>query len=181
MTLRNSQIAWGAIARTFHWLIAALAIFLIAYGWWMTHFAQRADRLAHYSFHSSIGYDLLLLLVFRLCWRVMDPAPLMPPVMVRWERIAAMSSHILLYVLLLAVSVTGWLLAGTLRRPLSATLFGFIPVPVMNNAVDRAFHDLMEDSHQIMSYVLLALVVVHVAAALRHHYIKKNDILRRMW
>jgi cytochrome b561 len=181
MALRNSHSAWGAIARTFHWLIAVLAIFLIAYGGWMAHFAPRPDRLMHYSFHSSIGYDLLLLLVFRLCWRAMDPAPLTPPGMVRWERVAAMSSHFLLYVLLLAVSVTGWLLAGTLRRPLSATLLGFIPVPVLNNSGDRAFHDLMEHTHQILSYVLLALVVVHVAAALRHHYIKKNDVLRRMW
>ena len=147
----------------------------------MTHFAVRADPLMHYYFHSSIGYDLLLLLMFRLCWRAMNPVPLMPSSMVRWERIAAMSSHILLYVLLFAVSVTGWLLAGTLTRPLSATLLGFIPVPALNNAADRAFHDLMEDSHQILSYVLLALVVVHVAAALRHHFIKKNDILRRMW
>lgn len=181
MTLRNSQAAWGAIAKTMHWLIAALAIFLIGYGWWMAHFAPRPDRLIHYSFHSSLGYDLLLVLLFRLCWRAIDPAPLMPPGLARWECMAALGSHALLYLLLIAVSATGWLLAGTFRRPLDASLLGFIPIPVLANAADRAFHNLMEDAHRILSYSLLALVTVHVAAALRHHYVKKNDILRRMW
>jgi cytochrome b561 len=180
MALRNSTTAWGSLARSFHWLGAVLTIFLIAFGWWMIHLAERAERLANFGIHASIGYDLLLLIALRLCWRAIDRGPALPAELLRWERVTAHLGHILLYVLLLAVSVTGWMIVSSARRPIDATLLGFIPVPLLDRAGDRAFHDLAEDVHRVLSYTLLVLVIVHVAAALRHHYVKKNDVLRRM-
>ena len=178
--LRNTTTAWGAVARSFHWVLAALVIFSIAYGWWMTHLAARAGRLSFYALHSSIGYDLLFLLVLRLAWRAIDATPRMPQDTLHWERTAAHVSHILLYVLTLAVCITGWLMLGAFSRPVAATLFGLFPVTTITTP-DRPLHDLLEEIHRILSYALLALILVHVAAALRHHFIKKNDILRRMW
>ena len=178
--LRNSTTAWGSIAKSFHWVLAALVIFSIGYGWWMTHLAVRAGRLSLYGFHSSLSYDLLFLLVLRLVWRAIDPAPLLPRNTLHWERRAAYASHLLLYVLMLAVCISGWLMLGAFSRPINATLFGMIPVPTLTTP-DRPLHDLLEDIHRILSYALLALIVVHVAAALRHHFIKRNDVLRRMW
>ena len=178
--LRNTQTAWGSVAKSLHWVLAALIVFSIGYGWWMTHLAARAGRLALYGFHSSIGYDLLFLLLLRLCWRAIDPAPAMPLDAQRWENRAAYASHALLYVLTLAVCISGWLMLGAFSRPVNATLFGMILVPTVTTP-DRSLHDWLEDIHRILSYALLGLIVVHVAAALRHHFIKKNDILRRMW
>lgn len=94
---------------------------------------------------------------------------------------ASISAHSLLYVLTLCISISGWLLAGTFRKPIEATLFGFIPVPLIINNQNRPLHDILEQTHLILSYLLLALIVVHVAAALHHHFYRKNDILRRMW
>jgi cytochrome b561 len=85
---------------------------------------------------------------------------------------------VLLYLLTIVVCIAGWLLAGTMRRPLDAPLLGFIDIPVP--PLGRSYHELFEDSHKIIAYTLLALIVVHVAAALRHHFIKRNDVLRRM-
>jgi cytochrome b561 len=180
MAIKNSATTWGTAAKSFHWLGAVLTIFLIAFGWWMIHLAERAERLANFGLHASIGYDLLLLIALRLCWRAIDRGPALPPELLRWERVSAHLGHILLYVLLLGVSVTGWLIVSSARRPIDAALLGFIHVPLLDRAGDKAFHDLAEDVHRVLSYTLLVLVIVHVVAALRHHYVKKNDILRRM-
>lgn len=177
--LRNSQAAWGSIARGLHWTIAAFVLFSVGFGWWMTHLAERAGRLSLYQYHSSIGYSVALLLLLRLGWRLFDPAPPMPAGTLRWERLAARAGHILLYLDALAVTISGWLLLGTMRRPLDAALLGLVNVPVPNLGRER--HDLMEQTHEVLSYLLLALIAVHVAGALRHHFIRKNDILRRMW
>jgi cytochrome b561 len=176
--LRNSESKWGTVAKVFHWVIAVVLLVSLAYGWWMTHLAERAVRFDHYGLHGSIGYDLLLLLLLRLGWRTLDRAPLPPPGIARWERIAAQTGHVLLYVLTLTVCIAGWLLAGTMRRPLDAELFGLVPIPVW--ALGRSYHEVFEDAHKIVAYALLALIVVHVVAALRHHFIKRNDVLRRM-
>lgn len=159
-------------------MVAALVIFSTGCGWWMSHVAERAGRPALYQFHSSIGYDLLFLLVLRLAWRLIDRAPALPENLLRWERVAAHLSHVLLYLLMLAVSIGGWLLLGTFSRTIEGTLFGVVPVPPP--VLDRSLHKALEESHEFLSYALLILVAVHVAAALRHHFIKKNDLLRRM-
>lgn len=178
MALRSTPTSWGVMAKTFHWAVAALVIYSIGYGWWMTHVAERAERMALYQSHSSIGYDLLFLLLLRLAWRLIDRAPDLPDGLQHWERLTARASHVLLYLLTLAVSVGGWLLLGTFSRTIEGTLFGVVPVPPP--VLARSLHRTLEESHEFLSYTLLALIAVHVAAALRHHYIKKNDVLRRM-
>src|SRR5512146_1812253 len=178
--VRNTSTAWGAPAKLFHWISALLIIFLIAYGWWMTHEVERAGRFAAYEFHSLIGYYAFVLVALRLAWRAFNPAPALPADTLGWERVAAHASHAVLYVLTVALSLTGWIMAGVGRRTIEAKVFG-LPVPLASRTPDRALHDLLEDTHRVMAYVLLALVVVHVLAALRHHIFKKNDVLRRMW
>ena len=178
MALRSTPTGWGSVAKAFHWVVAALVGFSTGYGWWMSHVAERAGRLALYQFHSSIGYDLLFLLLLRLAWRLIERAPALPENLQRWERVAAHLSHVLLYLLMLAVSVGGWLLLGTFSRTIEGTLFGLVAVPPP--VLDRSFHKVLEESHEFISYALLALIALHIAAALRHHFIKKNDVLRRM-
>jgi cytochrome b561 len=94
--------------------------------------------------------------------------------------IAAKSGHIGLYVLLFAASFTGWALAGTFKNPMRLDLFG-LPIPEIVTSRDRALHNLFEETHMIASYLLAALIVVHIAGSLRHHFIKRNSVMRRMW
>jgi cytochrome b561 len=177
--VRNTMTVWGWPAKLLHWIGALAILLLIGHGWWMTHMAPRADRIAHYAGHAALGYDLLALLVLRLLWRWTNPVPALPGDLRRWERIAARAGHIGLYVLMLAASLTGWALAGTFRTPITADLFG-LNVPQIVASQDRALHGLFEESHMIPSYLLAVLVVVHVAGSLRHHFVKHNDVLRRM-
>ena len=176
--VRNTAALWGWPARLLHWIAAAAILLLLGHGWWMTHLAARADRIAHYNGHAALGYDLLALLVLRLLWRWANPVPTLPDGLQPWERMAARAGHIALYLLMFAASLTGWALAGTFRTPMNKDIFG---VSVPEIVSDRAYHDLFEQSHFILSYLLAALVLVHVVGALRHHFLKHNDVLRRMW
>jgi cytochrome b561 len=145
----------------------------------MTHLAQRPDRLAHYAGHAALGYDFLALLILRLLWRWINPVPTLPADLKPWEQRLASLSHVLLYVLMLLCTVVGWALAGTSRGGLNKDVFG-LQLPFIYTSQDRAIHGMLEDTHKVLAYLLGALVLVHAVAALRHHFIKRNDVLRRM-
>jgi cytochrome b561 len=180
MGLRNTPTAWGAVSKSMHWVGAALVLFLIAYGWWMTHVPERAARLDHYLLHSVIGYYLALLLGLRVLWRAFDPGPPQPAASQPWERWSAHAGHLALYALMIAVSVSGWVLHSAFPRRMNAELVGGIRVPLLFSEPDRAISQAAEGIHKILAYALLGLIVIHVAAALRHHFVKRNDVLRRM-
>jgi cytochrome b561 len=176
---RNSTITWGWPAKALHWIGALAILVLLAHGWWMTHLTPRPERLANYAWHAALGYDLLVLTVIRLLWRSINPVPALPPDTKSWERWAAHGGHVGLYVLMVIVSATGWLVATTFRTPMTKDLLGLEFPPIVTSA-ERSVRNLLEGSHQVLAYSLAVLVLVHVIGSLRHHFIKKNDILRRM-
>jgi cytochrome b561 len=178
--LRNTTVVWAWPAKLLHWIAAIAILILLVHGGWMTHMAPRPDRLTNYNWHAALGYDLLLLVILRMLWRWANPVPALPSDLQPWERVAARASHVGLYLLMLGASVTGWALAATFRTPMTKDLFG-LPVPQIVASQDRSMHALFEQSHTILSYLLVALVVVHLVASFRHHFIKHNDVLRRMW
>ena len=179
MTFRSTPLAWGAGARVLHWTGAALVLFLIAYGWWMTHMPERAARIGHYHLHSIVGTYFILLLALRFVWRAIDPAPPLPPGTKPWERRSAHAGHIALYVLMIGVVATGWILWSAFPRRMPIEILG-IEVPYLFAEPNAAISRRVEGPHKLLSYLLLAVIVVHVGAALRHHFIKRNNILRRM-
>jgi cytochrome b561 len=178
--IANTNTEWGWPAKALHWIGAILIVLLLGHGWWMTHLAPRPDRFAHYAGHAGLGYDLLALLILRLLWRWTHAVPALPADLAPWERLSANAGHFGLYLLMFASTLTGWALAGTFRTPLNKDAFG-LPVPSIYSSADRAMHQFFEEWHEILSYALAILIVVHIAGALRHHLIKRTDVLRRMW
>lgn len=176
--VRNTTADWGWPAKLLHWIAAIVVLVLLVHGWWMVHMTARPERFANYTWHAALGYDFLVLLLLRLLWRWANPVPALPQTLQRWERIAAQAGHVGLYLLMLGAALTGWGLAGTFRTPMTKDLMGLAAPQIV---YDRGLHELFEESHTILSYLLAALVVVHVIGSLRHHLIKHNDILRRMW
>lgn len=174
----NTSVQWGWPAKALHWIGAAAILILLIHGWWMTHMTPRPERFANYNWHAALGYDVLGLLILRLLWRWGHVVPALPGDLRPWERVAAQTGHALLYLLMFGASLTGWALAGTFRTPMVRDLFG-IPVPQIVS--DRGLHDLFEGSHTVLSYLLAVLIIVHIVGALRHHFAKRNDVLRRMW
>ena len=155
--IRNSQTDWGAVSRLFHWLAAGLVLFLIVHGWWMTEFPPREARFTHYSWHASIGYGAVALMLLRILWQWMNPAPAMPATTPAWEQIAALISHWGVYLLVFAASFSGWALAGTFRGP--SSISGGIPgvrlvLPFLAPGIERVVHH-----HAVHEHLVIVLEI----------------------
>jgi cytochrome b561 len=178
--LRNTPKSWGSLSRWFHWILGVAIIGMIAYGWWMDHFPARADRFFYRSIHADIGYTVLLLTVIRLIWRAVNPTPALPDDTPPWQRMVARASHGLLYLATILVPMLGWAMSGA--RPTDrnyASFFGWFNVPQFTSP-DKAAADAYEERHILFAYVLLALIVLHVAAAAWHHFIRRDRVAMRM-
>jgi cytochrome b561 len=176
--IRNTSSSWGSISRWFHWILGVTVIGMLAYGWWMNHIPARADRLFYRSIHADIGYVVLLLMVVHLLWRIINPKPALPSDTPRWQRISAQISHWALYIVTIMVAMLGWAHSGA-HKPDYADWFGLFRVPQITSP-DKAAADAYEERHIFFAYVLLALIVIHVAAALWHHFVKRDRVTARM-
>jgi cytochrome b561 len=176
--LRNTMSSWGGLARTFHWILGVAIIFMLAYGWWFNHIAPRPVRFFHRSIHADIGYMILLLMAIRLIWRAINPVPPLPAGSPLWERALAKANHWALYVITMLVAVLGWAHSGA-HKPDYADFFGLFRVPQFT-VTNKANADLYEDWHIYAAYLLIALVVIHLLAAMYHRVVRKDAVVMRM-
>lgn len=158
--------------------LALIIIGMIGFGWWMNHIPARPDRFFYRSIHADIGYVILLLTVLRLVWRLVNPTPIMPAGTSRWQKVAAHFSHGALYLAVIIVTMLGWAHSGA-HAPDYSNFFGLFHVPQFT-APDRAAAGVYEDRHILFAYVLLALIAIHVIAAVWHHFIRRDRIVARM-
>jgi cytochrome b561 len=176
MQLKNTLTRYGALAQLFHWVIVVLVI---------TQFvlALRAEGLSPIkkigvlATHKSIGITILVLAVLRLAWRLFNLVPPQPRGMPRWQELAAHVSHFLLYALLFITPVLGWLMSSA--RAFSVSWFGLFTLPDFIEPNKAAFERL-KDWHEAMAFTLAAIALIHLAAALKHHFYDRDDVLRRM-
>jgi cytochrome b561 len=178
--LRNTAKSWGSLSRWLHWTLGIMIIGMIAYGWWMNHVPARPDRYFYRSIHADIGYVVLLLTVVRLIWRAANPTPELPGDTPRWQRIGARISHWALYLVTFLVAMLGWAHSGA-RPPNQnyASFFGWFKVPQFTSP-DKVAAGAYEDRHILFAYVLLGLIVLHVAAAAWHHFVRRDRVTMRM-
>lgn len=120
---------------------------------------------------------VLALAIIRVVWRITLRPPALPATMARWERSAAFALHILLYVLIFVAPLTGWLMSSA--TGFQTVLFGVIPIPDLVGK-DKELGQFLLELHRNLDYLLIALVGVHIAAALKHHFLAHDDILRQM-
>jgi cytochrome b561 len=159
-----------------HWLTAALILANLALGLSMVQLPISPRKLHWYVWHKSIGITVFLLTSLRVGWRVLRPHP--PPVpMPRWQRRAAAVSHAMLYVLLFSIPVSGWLYSSA--TGVQVLYLGVLPLPDLVGK-DKALGDALRLVHITLNSLLFAVVCVHVAAALRHHYVDHDAALARM-
>jgi cytochrome b561 len=134
-------------------------------------------KLQLYSYHKWIGITVLLLVVLRLLWRATHRPPPLLPGMPRWQEIAAHGVHHGLYLLMLAVPLTGWLMSSALGFPV--VWFGVLPLPDLIGK-DKALGEALKEVHETLNYALLALVLAHVAGAIKHQLMDRDGTLARM-
>ena len=180
MALRNTDQGWGWPAKLLHWLVAILVVGMIALGVVMVDIVQDLDlQYRLFQLHKSIGLTILALMLLRIGWRLANPTPDEPGTMRRWEVVAARLTHWAFYALLIAMPVTGFLTAASSPLGIPTVVFGVIPVP-HPLAPDKELSETLAFVHENLARVLLALFVVHVGAALRHHLLLHDEILTRM-
>lgn len=175
--LRNSRDAWGSLARFFHWSVALLVLAQVALGLTAAGWRLSPLKLDLFVWHKSLGFLILLLVVLRLLWRLANPTPALPDGMSGFERLAARVSHGLFYVLLIFLPINGWVINSAANVPFS--IFWLIPLPSIV-APDRVLAGNAENAHFVLFSVLALLVMVHAGAALRHHFVKRDNVLLRM-
>lgn len=182
----DSVSRYSGIAISLHWLIAILIIGLLVVGKFMTSLDE-ADplRFTLTQWHKSFGISILALSVLRLLWRLAHKAPPLPELTKRWERVASGLVHALLYVLMLGLPLTGWVMVSASPLNISTILFNLVPLPhlpVLPDLANKAeIAELFHEIHEIASGVLIALLLLHIGAALRHQFVQHDHIMRRMW
>ncbi|MDX5593634.1 cytochrome b [Pseudovibrio sp. SPO723] len=183
--IKNTPLNYGLVAMSFHWLMALLIIGLIALGLYMVRLPLTdPETFQLYQLHKSFGFVVLVLAVMRLVWRFLNPSPELPAGMPWIERLAAHLGHAGLYGLMLFLPLSGWLMVSASPWGLPTVIFDsfnlpHLPVPAFLGTKEQA-EGLLKIVHEYAAYFLILMVVLHVAAALKHHFISKDDVLRRM-
>ena len=177
MTIRNTTARWGHVSQFLHWLIVVLLIAQVTLASIADDLPLGMKKLAMLARHKSVGITILGLAVLRLLWRWMNPTPALPNTLKPYERVLASLTHAGLYIILFAMPLSGWIMSSARGFPVS--WFGFIqlPDPVAKN---KAIYDAMLETHETLAWVLYAIVTVHVLAALKHHFMLKDHVLKRM-
>lgn len=166
---------YNRVARWLHWAIAVMAILNLIGG--IFHDAI-GDSIPVIPLHKATGVTVLFLTLARIVWRLTHPVPALPAALAAWEGHVARITHALFYILLLIVPLTGWIMSSPGTRPL--TWFGLFDLPRFAVTKGDAVVGLSHEGHEILGYAFAALVILHIAAALRHHFILKDAVLRRM-
>lgn len=172
------QPRYTSTAIALHWLMALMIIANFALGVFMTDIPGLTPaKLRYFSWHKWAGVTILLVATVRLLWRLSHTPPALPDTMPGWEKLAARASHLLLYVLLFAVPLSGYFY--TLAAGVPVVYFGVIELPVLI-AKNPALKPVLEGVHYWLNMLLAATVAVHVLAALKHQWIDHDSVLRRM-
>ena len=170
---------------TFHWVMAALVIYQLGSGWLMERMLVGGDKIAAYKTHSEIGLLILLLAALRFVWRSIVPGPINDADGLGWQTLAAHWTHIIFYGLFALLPLSGWAMWSAIQPAEPLSLAGVVPIPTMpfydlDPAWQRLVLDWAEGLHALGIIGLALLVPGHVAAALKHHFWDRHDVLEGM-
>ncbi len=170
-------IHYTRTAKSLHWLMAVLLIGLLALGFYMQDLPLSPEKLKLYSWHKWAGVTAFLLVVIRLSWRIANRPPALPESMPRLMQWAAHAGHFALYALMIAIPLSGWLMSSA--KGFQTVWFGVLPIPDLLDK-NRELGELLAGVHKALNLLFVAVLLGHVGAALKHHFIDKDDILARM-
>jgi cytochrome b561 len=178
---------YSGVAIALHWTIAALLLTNIGLAWWFNTLTGSA-KIEPVQLHKSVGITILILSVARLAWRLTAPPPRLPAYVTGWEKWLAQAVHVLFYVVMLGMPLSGWAMssASPLIKIFPITLFHVVPWPTLT-FLSNLPHDQMKQTHGafmtthgLLAKLAYGLIVLHVAGALKHQFISNDDVVARM-
>jgi cytochrome b561 len=183
--LGNSSTRYGTVAMALHWLIALSIIGLLVVGKIMVDLPNDdPNKFFLYMMHKSTGFLVLALTFARIAWRFANPPPALPPGMAVWERWTASITHAIFYFMMLAIPLTGWVIVSTSSSGLATMWYGLFEIPHLpglQTITDRReVHKEFEEIHEILGNLTILLLLLHVGAALKHHFWDRDSVLSRM-
>jgi cytochrome b561 len=176
-TMPASSPRYSALAIGLHWLIAVAIFGSFAVGLYMADLPLSPQKLKLYSWHKWAGVTIFMFVILRLVWRLSHRPPELPAGMPVWQRTVAEATHVLLYVLMVTIPLSGWLSSSALG--FQTVYFGVLPLPDLLHK-NKELGEFLEGVHSLLNFSMAALVVAHLGAALKHHFIDRDDVLTRM-
>ncbi len=164
-------------AKSLHWLMALMLFGLLALGFYMADLPLSPTKLKLFSWHKWAGVSVFMLVFVRLAWRITHQPPALPATMPKLMQLAAHAGHLALYGLMLVIPLSGWLMSSA--KGFQTVWFGILPLPDLL-AKNKELGALLQEVHESLNLLFIAVIAVHVLAALKHHFIDKDDILTRM-
>lgn len=177
MTMYNSSTEYGSLAKWLHWLVAIGIGALLYLGLEQSGMERGPDKDAIRALHGSIAMLVLAMMTVRLVWRFINEVPAHPAGMPGWQRVSARLVHWGIYIAVFVQLSAGALVVGTGGKPLPFFGLFSVPLPIAEN---HDAHEFWEEVHEFTWKIIAAFLVLHVLAALYHHFVAKNDVLRRM-
>ena len=175
--LKNTDSSYGVVAKGFHWLMFLMLTFSIVAGNFLAAMPKGAEKLQAAGMHKSFGVVLLLLILFRLAWRLINVTPKDPDGMPAVQKLMAHAMHWVLYVLMFAQPLAGILMSQAAGYPVS--FFGLFELPVLLDK-DPSLAQFFRGAHGTVWILMLLAVIGHAGAALHHHFIRKDNVLKKM-
>lgn len=173
----NSATRWGLASRILHWFMAIAILFMFCLGITMINMRLSPEKLEMFMVHKSTGMLLLLAVIIRVLWRIINPPPKFPTFISRNQQQMVRLGQMLMYILLFCIPISGWVINSAANFPLH--WFGLFQIPAITEP-NIAVEEMAKTVHFTLICILGVLILGHVAAALHHHFILKNDVLRRM-
>ena len=178
---RLADTGYGLMARLLHWVMAALILCLLGLGIYMANFEKDGiSRITLTQTHKSFGFVAFCLAVLRVIWRQVSPPPPLPDAMPPWQVKAAHLSHAALYVLMIALPLTGWLMATSSPLPLPNRVFDLFDLPDFFTDGSERVSGVFRSLHFTCALALIGLLAAHVVAALKHQFVDRDGLLMRM-
>lgn len=177
MGIGNTSQQWGWLSKILHWLTAVLIFVQIPLGFYAESLKLSPLKMDIFVWHKSLGMLVFLLLILRLLWRIKGTIP-KPVGASLIQQYLAQAAHYLLYGLMVLLPISGWITSSAASIPIK--LFWLIPLPALVGP-DDALKSLAAEVHEISVFVLLAVLILHIGAALHHHLLLRDNTLKRMW
>ncbi len=173
----NSVSTYTGTAKILHWLMALLLFAMLGLGFYMSDLPLSPQKLQLYSWHKWAGVSAFLLLVIRLAWRITHQPPALPTHMPKLQQWAAHLGHGALYVLMLVIPLSGWLMSSA--KGFQTVWFGVLPIPDLIEK-NKELGTVLVEVHELLNIFLIVVLIAHIAAAVKHHLLDKDDTLQRM-
>lgn len=184
LSVWNTPARYGLVAMALHWTIAVLILGMLALGMYMVDLDPGTSKFELFQLHKSVGLTILALSVLRLAWRLVNTVPPLPATLRPWEAMIARATHVGLYVLMIGIPISGWMMVSASPFNVPTVLFGAIHVPhlpILSTLADKKpVFEALEEAHELLAWGMIALFVLHVVGALKHLLILRDGVLGRM-